>query len=280
MVEDVDARELHLVIDRIARFFPGRHLRGRYLLSARPARDISEVALGQLDPPLGLEVTDQHQYRVVRRVVGPEEPPHILQARRVEVLHETDRRVAIRVALREGQPQHRLHGQPIGPVLIRLPALVLHDVTLVVQLLLGDRRLEIAHPIRFQPEPKLELVGRQRLEVVRPIEPGAAVQRAAGILHVPEVRVVRDMFGALEHQVLEQVREAGTPGTLVLGADVIHHVDRDHRRRVVLLHDHAQPVVERLLRKRKLDDSRTHPDTPTTPIRTSSIQHPTSRFEV
>ena len=49
---------------------------------------------------------------------------------------------------------------------------------------------------------------------------------------------------ALEHQVLEQVREAGLARDLVLGADVVPEVDRDDRRLAVGVHDHGQAVVE------------------------------------
>ena len=60
-----------------------------------------------------------------------------------------------------------------------------------------------------------------------------------------EVAVVV-VLRALEHQVLEQVREAGAARPLVLGADVIPDVDRDDRAVVILVDDHVEPVGERL----------------------------------
>ncbi len=45
-----------------------------------------------------------------------------------------------------------------------------------------------------------------------------------------------------EHQVLEQVREAGATGRLIGRADVVPDTDRHHRRLVVLVHHHRQPV--------------------------------------
>ena len=51
----------------------------------------------------------------------------------------------------------------------------------------------------------------------------------------------------LEHQVLEQVREPGAAGPLVLGPDVVPQVDRDEGAAVILVHDHVEPVVERFL---------------------------------
>ena len=52
------------------------------------------------------------------------------------------------------------------------------------------------------------------------------------------------MLAALEHQVLEQVREARLPGPLVLRTDVIPDVDGDDRGLVILVHDQRQSVVE------------------------------------
>ena len=57
------------------------------------------------------------------------------------------------------------------------PALFLDGVALVVEVLLGDDQR--AHAIGFEEQRELELIGRQRLEVQRPIVVGRAVHRAA-----------------------------------------------------------------------------------------------------
>jgi hypothetical protein len=57
------------------------------------------------------------------------------------------------------------------------------------------------------------------------------------------------VLGALEHQMLEEVREAGLARPLVLRADVIPQVDRDDRTRVVLVQKDVESVVERVLGK-------------------------------
>ena len=51
-----------------------------------------------------------------------------------------------------------------------------------------------------------------------------------------------DVLGALEHHVLEQVREAGAPLALVARADVVDDGDREHRRDVILGDDQPQAV--------------------------------------
>ncbi|HRO28677.1 MAG TPA: hypothetical protein PLD19_14750, partial [Luteimonas sp.] len=50
---------------------------------------------------------------------------------------------------------------------------------------------------------------------------------------------------AFEHQVLEQVREAGAVARLEPHADAVDHADAYHRRAAVLGHDHGEAVVER-----------------------------------
>ena len=47
---------------------------------------------------------------------------------------------------------------------------------------------------------------------------------------------------ALEHQVLEEMREPGAPGLLVLRADVIHELQVDDRRRMVFRQHQRQTV--------------------------------------
>ena len=91
---------------------------------------------------------------------------------------------------------------------------------------------------------EVELVGRQRLEVERPLLVGRAVHRAA--VDEDQVRVLAgpDVLGALEHHVLEQMGEAGAALALVARADVVVDDDGEDRRRVVFGDDHAQAVLE------------------------------------
>jgi hypothetical protein len=58
------------------------------------------------------------------------------------------------------------------------------------------------------------------------------------------------VLAAVEHQVLEQVRESRSARRLVLRADVVPDRDGDDRGLVVLVHDHPQPVVQAKLGER------------------------------
>ena len=61
------------------------------------------------------------------------------------------------------------------------------------------------------------------------------------------------MLGSLEHQVLEQVREPGHAGALVLRPDVVPDVDRDDRHVMVLVDDDVEAIGERSLGEREVD---------------------------
>ena len=173
---------------------------------------------------------------------------HVLEPGRVDVGHVADGRMAVRVSLVVGAREQGLEREAVGAVLVRLPPLVLHHLALVVELLLGDPGLEEPHAVGLQPQAEIQFVRGQGLEVVGAVEPRRPVEGAAGVLHELEVVLARHVLGPLEEEMLEQVREAGPAGALVLRSHVVHDVDGDERRgRIGLQHD-PQPVVERVLK--------------------------------
>ena len=131
---------------------------------------------------------------------------------------------------------HRLRdrqlGASVGAVFVRLAAFVLHHLALPLQLFVGDHLGQRREPIRLQPEKRFEQVARADLVVVRAIVAGGAVVVAAPALHDRVERGVGRVARPHEHQVLEQVREAGPPGRFVLRSDVVPYVDGDERTRV------------------------------------------------
>ena len=61
-----------------------------------------------------------------------------------------------------------------------------------------------------------------------------------------EVRVAGHVLRALEHHVLEQVREPGAARLLVRRTDVIPEVHRHQRQPVILGQDHVEAVRQRV----------------------------------
>src|SRR5438093_5727514 len=127
-----------------------------------------------------------------------------------------------------------------------LPALVLDDVALRVELREIERVEQKTHAIGFEPERRLEIVGRHRLVVHRSIVVRRAVVGAAHALGELVVQPVRHVARSGEHDVLEEMGEAGTPRQLVLGADVKPGFDSDGRRRAIGRQNHCHAVRQRV----------------------------------
>jgi hypothetical protein len=126
-----------------------------------------------------------------------------------------------------------------------LALFVLDHAALVVELLLRDGAEQMPHAIRLHPQREIERRGRHGLKIVGPVEPGGAVHagRADALHRLEPLAVV--VLRAVEHQMLEQMREAGLARGLVLRADVVPDADGDDRGFTVLVDDHGQALATR-----------------------------------
>ena len=135
-----------------------------------------------------------------------------------------------------------------------LATLVTHDVALVGEFRGVDAVQQITHPVALQPQREFQLVGRQGLVIGGAVEVGRAVDVArAGALQELDMGVAGHVAGALEHQVLKEVREARAAGGLLRGSDVVPDTDRDERQTMVFVQDHLEAVVEPEGRERNHD---------------------------
>ena len=171
---------------------------------------------------------------------------HRVERRRVQVRHGADHGVAIGRAVGEQPAEQLVLNQAIGLVVV-LPLLVLDDAALLVEHALRDRAGQPAHPIRFEKQRALQRPGRHRFEIVGAIEAGGAVVIGRADAFQRHEEVVGRVLAAVEHQMLEQVREAGAALGFEGGADIVPDADRDHRGLAVGVHDHAQAVGQREL---------------------------------
>src|SRR6266436_2004577 len=147
------------------------------------------------------------------------------------------------MAGRIGALGHQHVDLAVGLVLT-LPFFVLHHPALFGELRGVDRAEQMPHAVRFHPQRDVERGGGHVLEVVGAIVVGGAVLIGrADALERLEIVVV-EMLAAVEHQVLEQVREPRAPGPLVLGAHMVPDVDGDDRRLVVLVDEQRQTVFQ------------------------------------
>ena len=76
----------------------------------------------------------------------------------------------VRMAFRKKRMEYRFIDDTVGSVLHRLAALVADDVLLIRKRLLIERVEQIAHPVGMDPQSQLELVRRQRVEIIGAIE--------------------------------------------------------------------------------------------------------------
>ncbi len=218
--------------------------------------DVAEVAFDQGAGGAGLEVPGDGEDGVGGRVVGVEERLGVLDGGGFEVAEGA---VAV-VGVGEGVEHDRRELEPgepaVGPVEDVDPDLLFDDADLVLEVLGGDGRAP--HPVGFEEQGQFQAVGGQEVEVVGVVDVGRAVEGAAGGLDVPHVLGLADVVRALEHHVLEEVREPGSALGLGAHADVVHHCHADHRRSGVGGQDHPQSVVEpeRLDRERRCGNRR------------------------
>ena len=129
-------------------------------------------------------------------------------------------------------------------LVLALPLLVLHHAALLVELGLADGADEMAHAVGLEPEREVERGDGHVVEVVGAVLVGGAVEvgGAGPLERILEFLVV--VLAPVEHQVLEEVGEAGASGLLVLGAHVVPDVHRHDRRLVVLVDDQREAVGE------------------------------------
>ena len=107
-----------------------------------------------------------------------------------------------------------------------------------------DRSEQMAHPVGLEEQAALERRPRHGLEIIGAVEPGGAVEVGRADLAQRLEIVAGRVFGAVEHQMLEQMGEAGLAVGLVLRADIVPDGDCDDRRLAVLVDDDLEAVVE------------------------------------
>ncbi len=137
-------------------------------------------------------------------------------------------------------------------VVIALPPFIFYHVTLVVQLLLCQGGKEVSHPVGFKEEGERRMFRRDDFVVVRSILACRAVHLGSDRLETAEVLAVRHVGGALEHQMLEEVCQAGPAGVLVFRSDMIHDFDRDDGNGRIAVEDDREAIGEPEFFKRQL----------------------------
>ena len=127
-------------------------------------------------------------------------------------------------------------------------------VELLIELVFDDAALrfervgvdvveEIGHPIALQPERELELTRGDGLAVDGVLDARLALDIGrSDALEVPEEHVLADVTRALEHEVLEEMRQAVEMRRVVLRADPVGEAQGDDREAIVRIEHDLEPV--------------------------------------
>ena len=244
----------HMEGRRLAKFFLLRPidmrilrcLAERLVLRLRALLDAAQL-LARKCARLGLvQVAHQHQHDVVRRVPLLPERLERLERRLAQVARIANRGVPQRKC-RESKLFELEFGGRIGLVLVALAPLFQHRLALGLPVRGVD--LEVREALRLQPQRQLQRWLGHDLVEVRAIRRRVGVEHRADGFQILEMLHLSDLVGALEHHVLEEVRQPGQAGLLVARADIDHEADGDQRRGAVGLHHDAHAVVERKARQ-------------------------------
>ena len=144
------------------------------------------------------------------------------------------------------QRRRHLLGQDAGGIVLGARAALLDD-HLALGLHLFRVELEVDHAVGLHLHHRLQAILGDALEVARVVVRGEGVVLAAHARDAFGELARRDLVGRLEHQVLEEVRDARHAGRLIGGAHPIPHVVRHHRRAIVGDDDQLQAVGELVL---------------------------------
>ena len=186
-------------------------------------------------------VPDDDQDRVVGCVVPAIEGERVLRRQPVDLSLPADHRDPVRVAQigHRAAPFVELGGRAVAGA---LAPFLLNHTPLGRDLVVGQAK--IGHPVGFHPHHQLELVARDALDI------GGVVLAREGVVGTAvrgdDLRELagRDGRRSLEHQVFDEVGDAGFARRLVGRADLVpDHLDNDRGARI-LDHDDLKPVVQ------------------------------------
>ena len=225
-----------------------RALRGLFRLDRvhardrRPRRrDRAEVRVDPARRFVDLEIAGHHEDRVVGPVVRRVERDDVLERRGVELVGAADHAAPVRVhGVRFAVDELVEHAVRLGEDAL----LVLADHHVALGREVRRVHVERREPVGFGPQQPLEVVRRHDLVVVRDVFGREGVVEAADVFGEPVDRLGRGARRALEHQVLEEVREPRAARRVVLAADAVGDVDRDRGHPAVDDEDGAQAVGE------------------------------------
>jgi hypothetical protein len=207
-----------------------RFLRPGAAVDRAVGREPAECLLGELPHIVGLDIAGNHQDGVIRRVEASVKRQRILAIERLDFVLPADNGNAVRmVGVERGH--HLLLQDAAGIVVDAGAALFEDDLALGVDVLLGEAK--IGHAVGFHRHHLGQAILGHALEIGGHVVIGEGVVLAAVLGDDLGEHAGGHEIGALEHQMFEEVRNAGRSGRLVGGADLVPDHLRHHRSAMV-----------------------------------------------
>ena len=245
-VADERAGQRHHVANGFTGLADAAYRRGGRAQRPRTGWNLSEPRANQRGGFLDVDITRDHQSRVVGPIKGGVKRGDVLHRRGCDVVHRSDDGMPVWMAR---EKQFRKLGV-IAAVRLIVDALALllhHHTALRLETFRGEQKLQ--ETVGFQPEAQFELVRRQNHVVIRLVLVRVRIVVPARQLALPVEDAARHIDGPVEHQMLEQVGKPCLARRFVLRADVVRNVyAHDGHEAAAMQHD-AQAVPEREFRE-------------------------------
>ncbi len=206
----------------------------------RTRGDGAEPALHTFAHLLRADVAADGEHGVVRRIVGEEKLSDISIGHFLDVrglLADGREAVGVRCVDQSAQIVVEI---AVWAVEMGFLELFDHHAALHFERLWREGQAE--HTVAFEPEKCFEIAGRGHVIEVCEVIRGPCVVHAAGAFHLGIE--IGDVDRASEHEVFEQVGQAGHRGVFVAGTYVVENVDGNHCRRGIIVVDDPQSVRE------------------------------------
>jgi hypothetical protein len=247
------------------RVLDGAHLGRSRRLLRRHARErpvgFRHRAEILVDPAVELfvvEVADDDERRVVGAIKIGVKLPHVFERGGVQVLDAADAGPPVGVRSEGLRVEQQVEEAAVRGREHALAVLLLHHVALGLEgRVVNDER---THPLGLGPQQRLRVVRGDDLPVDRHVVAGRGVVDAAHVLGQAIHHLRLHVLRRLEHEVLEEMREAAAALGVVLRPDLVPDLYGDGRAGAVGRRQHAQAVRERAVAELKPRQTRLLPN--------------------
>ena len=208
--------------------------------------DRTIMLLRQLEDGIVIDVADDDDESVVRRIPALIPIARILYGHALQIVHPADDRHAVGMRLESRSRQ--LFEEPRLRLIVGAQAALLHDDPDLLRVFLRIER-QVPHAIGLQMHHLPQFLFRHLLEICGVILAGEGIVAPAGCGDEAAELAGANARRTLEHHVFQQVRHTGRPVVFIHAAGVVPDHVHGRRRAPVFLDDDAQAVRQLVLER-------------------------------